>query len=155
MRVPGVPPAMAGVDFPFSWMVEVREKYGAKHPYGYWVAGGGSVDSREKVAEHIRIYYPHVEALSIKRQKTPPECKLIPVRPTHYQYGLHPRFKHPTDQFSDPVLTGEPGPAAHQILVPIPAKLEGIRVAKIEPLTLKPIGLTSLMPLTGMGRLSY
>ena len=148
MRVPVGLPQFVVMDFPFSWMCEVREKYGAKHPYGYWVTGGGSVSTREQVVKHLRIYYPHIEVLSVRRQKQPPECKLIKMLPTHYQYGLNPRYKTPMDQFSDPAVGGNGGQNYDNILVPVAPKLEGIRVAKIEPITLKPIGLK---PLLGVG----
>lgn len=70
-------------DHAFSWYADVRNKKTGK-PRTYYM--GGRV-SREDVAEHIAVHYPHVEVLSIAPCISQPTRVLIPVPPEDYEYG--------------------------------------------------------------------
>jgi hypothetical protein len=80
--VPGSP---VRINHPFSWYAVVKEKATGKQ-WTYWM-NGNHLD-RESLAEHIRVHFPNVEAVTIDR------CTQMPTRPlqripaAHYEMGI-------------------------------------------------------------------
>lgn len=113
---------LGAIDHPFSWMVIVRERSGARKRWTYWI--NGPLADRQSVADHVALYYPNVEAVTIERTTKRPDKPLQPVPSHHFQHGLldpdqNQAIEDPTLRTPPPSLTRRPpAPIRRSIIVP-------------------------------------
>lgn len=79
------PGSQFGIDHPFTWYVIFKDKTDGRQ-LTMWLAS--SFQTREQVADHVRVHYHNMEVITIDRAMGQPTRMLTPIPPHLFQFGI-------------------------------------------------------------------
>ena len=82
--------AIPNLGHPFSWVVDVRERFGARLRHVYWISGSADIKTEQDLRKYMGRHYWALEVTRVRRCKERlPERLLYRVPEDHFLFGPH------------------------------------------------------------------